>query len=219
MLNSRENFPDISFVDTDTERLVNSLIRGYEMFTGRTLFRGDPTRKFIEWIADIIIQERILIDEAAKRNVPRFADGEYLDSLADLFNHVERLQAVAARTTMRFHISIPLPGARIIPAGTRVTVNGEITFETTEAAHIKPGETFADAPAICQTVGIIGNGFVAGQITQVIDLYQFYSHAENITTSEGGADEESDEAFYDRMRDSFEAFSTAGSVGAYIFWV
>jgi hypothetical protein len=56
MLNSRENFPDISFVDTDTERLVNSLIRGYEMFTGRTLFRGDPTRKFIEWIADIIIQ-------------------------------------------------------------------------------------------------------------------------------------------------------------------
>ncbi|MCL1903983.1 MAG: phage tail tape measure protein [Oscillospiraceae bacterium] len=43
-------YPDINFVDTDTERLVNALIRGYEMIIGRTLFPGDPVRAFILWI-------------------------------------------------------------------------------------------------------------------------------------------------------------------------
>lgn len=71
MTESNRNYPNISFVDTDTETLVNSLIKSYGMFTGRTLYPADPTRLFILWIADIIIQERVIIDESAKQNVPR----------------------------------------------------------------------------------------------------------------------------------------------------
>ncbi|MCL1788864.1 MAG: hypothetical protein FWG33_00725 [Oscillospiraceae bacterium] len=65
-------FPEISFVDTNTERLVTALIRGYERIADRTLFPGDPVRLFILWIADIIIQERVIINESAKQNVPRY---------------------------------------------------------------------------------------------------------------------------------------------------
>jgi phage-related baseplate assembly protein len=42
---------------------------------------------------------------------------------------------------------------------------------------------------------------------------------ENITESEGGVDTENDPQFYERLRSSMESFSTAGSVGAYIYWV
>jgi len=215
--NSR-HFPDISFVDTDTERLVNNLIIAYERFTGRTLFPADPARLFILWIADIIMQERVIIDTSAKQNVPRYAEGVYLDSLAEIFKDTERVQAQPARTTFRFYISAAQLSAQTIPRGTRVTVDGDITFATTEAAVVPPGELYADAPAICQLVGEKGNRFVPGQITQIVDVFMFFDRVENITTSEGGADTEKDNAFYERLRDSMETFSTAGPLGAYIYW-
>lgn len=214
---SEKNYPDISFVDTDTETLVNSLIKSYELFTGRTLYPADPTRLFILWIADIIIQERVIINESAKQNVPRYAEGEYLDSIAEIFKDAYRLEAEAAKTTFRFNLSTALPTQQLVPQGTRVTVDGEITFETTENLYIEAGNLYGDVSAVCQTVGTTGNGFVPGQITQIIDLFPYFESVENITTSAGGAEEEEDEAFYERMRESMESFSTAGPAGAYIY--
>lgn len=223
-------YPDISFVDTNTETLVNNLIMSYEAFTGRTLYPADPARLFILWIADIIMQERIIINESAKQNVPRYAQGDYLDSLAEIFKDTERLQAQPATTILRFHISAVQPSAQVVPLGTRATINGEIIFETTETATIPPGELYADAAAKCITteidpttgkeitIGAKGNGFVAGQISQIVDLFPFYEKVANITTTDGGADKETDEAFYERLRDSMEAFSAAGPFGAYVYW-
>ena len=218
MRNSSRHYPDISFVDKDTERLVARLTASYELFTGRKLYPADPARLFILWIADIIMQERVIIDASAKQNVPRYAEGEFLDSLAEIFKDTDRLQAQPARTTFRFYISAPRISAQTIQRGTRVTVDGEITFETTEAVVVLHGGLYADAPAVCQTAGEIGNGFVPGQITQIVDVFTFFSRAENITTSEDGADTETDEAFYERMSNNMEAFSTAGPMGAYIYW-
>lgn len=217
MTDSKRNYPNISFVDTDTEKLVNSLIKSYEMFTGRTLYPADPTRLFILWIADIIVQERVIINESAKQNVPRYAEGEYLDSLAEIFKDTYRLQAQAAKTTFRFYLSTKLATQQLVPKGTRVTVDGKITFETMENLYIRAGELYGDIPAVCQIVGTIGNGFVPGQITQIVDLFPYYEKVENITTSGGGAETETDEAFYKRMRESMESFSTAGPMGAYIY--
>lgn len=223
-------YPDIRFVDTNTETLVNGLIMSYEKFTGRTLYPADPARLFIDWIADIILQERIIINESAKQNVPRYAEGDYLDSLAEIFKDTERLQAAPAETVLRFYISAAQPSAQTIPKGTRATIGGEITFETTEAATIKPGELYADAAAVCIsteinaetgaeiTIGAKGNGFVPGQISQIVDVFPFFQSVENITTTDGGADRETDKAFYERLRDSMETFSTAGPFGAYVYW-
>lgn len=223
-------YPDIRFADTDTETLVNGLIMSYEKFTGRTLYPADPARLFIYWIADIIVQERVIINESAKQNVPRYAEGDYLDSLAEIFKDTERLQATPAKTVLRFYISAAQPSAQTIPKGTRATINGEITFETSETATVKPGELYADAAAVCITteidpetgkeitIGTKGNGFVPGQISQIVDVFPFYQKVENITTTNGGANRETDKAFYERLRDSMESFSTAGPYGAYIYW-
>lgn len=230
MTDNARQYPDISFVDTDTEALVNRLIKAYELFTNRTLYPADPARLFILWIADIIMQERVIIDTAAKQNVPRYAEGIYLDSLAEIFKDTPRIQPQAAWTTLRFYISAAQPSAQTIPSGTRATVDGEITFATEETVSIPPGAMYADARAVCIatepdpesgepiTIGEKGNGFTPGQITQIVDLYPFYEKVENITTSEGGADRETDKAFYERLSDSMETFSTAGPLGAYIYW-
>lgn len=217
MTQQNRGYPEISFVNTDTDTLVNALVKSYEKFTGRTLYPADPVQKFILWIADIIIQERILIDESAKQNVPRYAQGVYLDSLAEIFKDAYRLQPQAAATTFRFYLSTALPYQHLIPMGTRVAVDGNIVFETTEILYIDAGKQSGDVPAICQQVGEIGNGFVPGQITQLVDVFPYYDRVENITVSAGGAEQETDSAFYERMRESMESFSTAGPSGAYIY--
>ena len=217
MTETNRGYPEISFVNTDTDTLVNALVKSYEKFTGRTLYPADPVQKFILWIADIIIQERILIDESAKQNVPRYAQGVYLDSLAEIFKDAYRLQPQAAATTFRFYLSTALPYQHLIPIGTRIAVDGNIVFETTETLYIDAGKQSGDVPAICQQVGEIGNGFVPGQITQLVDVFPYYDRVENITVSAGGAERETDSAFYERMRESMESFSTAGPTGAYIY--
>ena len=211
-------YPDIHFVDTDTNTVVNALIQSYEAFTGRTLYPADPARLFILWVADIIIQERVNIDFSARQNVPRYAEGEYLDSLAELFKDAYRLEPEKAKTTLRFTLSIPLEVATIVPVGTRVTVDGEIIFQTTQALTIPAGDLFGDVEAECQTAGEIGNGFVPGQITKLVDIFPYFERVENITESAGGADRESDAAFYERIRESMETFSTAGPVGGYEYY-
>ncbi|MEG2513943.1 MAG: hypothetical protein RSA92_01285, partial [Bacteroidaceae bacterium] len=82
---SGRGYPKVTFVETDPEILINSLIAAYELMTSRTLYPASPERLFILWVADAIIQQRILIDESAKQNVPRYAKGVYLDSIAEIF--------------------------------------------------------------------------------------------------------------------------------------
>lgn len=218
MTSRNRSYPDISFVNSDTDTLVNALITSYEKIVCRKLYPADPTRNFILWIADIIIQERILINEAAKQNVPRYAEGIYLDSLAEIFKDTYRLQPKPATVTFRFYLSTVLPYKYLIPVGTRVAVDGNIVFETTENLYIEAGEYSGDVEAVCQTVGEIGNDFVPGQITQLVDVFQYYEKVENITISAGGAELESDDSLYERMRESMETFSTAGAVGAYEYY-
>lgn len=218
MSDNVRGYPNISFVDTDTETLVNALIRSYEKFTGRTLYPADPARLFVLWIADIIIQERVNIDFSAKQNLPRYAEGEYLDSIAEIFKDAYRLEPTAARTTFRFTLSIERDTATVIPAGTRLSAGEEILFSTLGALTIPAGELTGEIGAVCLTVGEIGNGFVPGQITKLVDIFPYYEKVENITESAGGTDQESDTAFYERMRESMETFSTAGPLGGYEYY-
>ena len=215
MTDNVRQYPNISFVDTDTETLVNALIRSYERFTGRTLYPADPARLFILWIADIIIQERVNIDFSAKQNLPRYAEGEYLDSIAELFKDVYRLEPEAARTKIKFTLSMERDTATVIPAGTRLSAGEEIVFETAEPLIIPAGSLTGEVAAVCQTTGEIGNGFIPGQITKLVDIFPYFQKAENTTESAGGADWESDAAFYARIRESMETFSTAGPLGGY----
>ena len=221
-------YPDIEFVETDAEIIESNMIALYEEMVNKELraqgkrqsykvYPGSPERLFIAWCAAIIIQQRVLINETAKKNVPRYARGEYLDSLAELFKDIERLPATPALAKFRCYISAAQNQSVIVPKGTRITFDGEVTFETTEELEIKAGETYGDVNGKCQTAGVVGNGLAPGQVKEIVDVYDYYLKAENLTKTEGGAEEEEDASYYERMRESMESFSTAGPVNGYIY--
>ncbi|GHV32325.1 hypothetical protein FACS18949_02860 [Clostridia bacterium] len=211
-------YPEVQFVDTDIEKLVAAMVEGFRHLTGRTLYPADPERLFILWIASIIVQERVKIDYSAKQNIPRFAEGVFLDSIGEFYGDVQRLQPIAAKTTLRFFLSAVQTSAQTIPQGTRVSVDGKITFATERPLTISPGSLYGDMTAECLIIGAEGNGFAEGQISQIVDVYPYYESVGNITPSAGGADMETDDHYYYRMRESLNAYSTAGPVGAYVYF-
>ena len=221
----KREYPDIEFVETDTETIENSLIAlwelMYEKMTGKKkkVYPASPERLYIAYTAAIIVQQRIIINETAKKNVPRYANGKYLDSLGELFKDTFRLPEARATAIFRFHISEPQPQSVIVPQGTRINFDGEIVFSTTEELEIHAGDTYGDVLGECQTAGIVGNNISTGQIKEIMDTYDFYWKVENITRTAGGADKESDQSYYERLRESMEGFSTAGPVGGYIYHV
>lgn len=216
--NIPSNLPEVEFVDTDTEALVNKLIAGYEEITGRTLYPADPVRAFILWLASIIIQERVGINESAKQNLPRYAEGENLDSLSEIFHNTYRLEPTAATTTLGFYITTTLEEDYIITDELEVTVDGVINFATTGYLIFKAGENYAEVGAICQSAGTIGNGFTPGQVSKLVsDEFLYFKEVANTTTTAGGSEEESDTAFYNRMRESEESYTTAGPRGSYAY--
>ena len=212
---NERNFPDVEFVETDTEALVDEVQALYEEEYGRKLHPADPVNQLIMWFCSILSQERSMMNIAAKRNLPRYAEGEYLDSLAEIFYGVERQEAAPAGCTMRFTLSEELERDVTITAGTEVTPDGEIVFATTEALTIPAGESYGDVTAECTTAGTAGNGFAAGSINGLIDQVAYVAAVENISASSGGTEIESDDAFYYRMREIYEGMSTAGTAGAY----
>ena len=221
---AERTYPDIQFLETDTETIENSMIALYELMmqqAGREdykMYPASPERVFIAWCASIVVQQRVLIDETAKKNVPRYAQGEYLDSLAELFKDIERLPATPAVAMFRCYISEAQQQSVIIPKGTRITFDGTITFATMDELEIPAGSTYGDVQGECQTAGVVGNNLAAGQIKEIVDVYDYYLKVENTSKSTGGADRESDDDYYYRMRESMESFSTAGPIGGYVYF-
>ncbi|SDD90010.1 baseplate assembly protein [Sporomusa acidovorans] len=211
------NLPSISFVDTDAANIEASVITMYEAIAGRTLAQGDPVRLFLQAVAMIIIQQRVLINDSAKQNLLAYAKDDKLDHLGVLVG-VPRLDASAAETTIRFNLSTAQPQVVTIPAGIRGTTPNGVVFQVSNPVTVPIGDLYGDAPAECLTAGEIGNGYVPGQINQLVDPLPWIQSIANITESEGGADRELDDPYRERIRLAPESFSVAGPDGAYRFW-
>ncbi len=209
---------DHKFVQTDSAAVLSTLIAKYEELTGRTLLPADPDRVFISWVADVIIQERSLLNFAANQNIPSRAVGSHLDALGEFIYNLKRPTAKPSECTIKFTITEPRDTAVSIPIGTRVTDTAQkMTWKTDEDAVVPIGETETLVHAVCVTEGIVGNGYVAGQICKLVDAdnVEFFSSCANVDISSGGSDKADDSGYYELMRQSLEAYSTAGPRGAY----
>lgn len=212
------SLPDIDFIEVDAEKITNDIIAVYEALAERSLYPGDPIRLFLTALAQIIIQQRVLINQTALKNLLRYASGDVLDHMG-AFYKVPRLEAQAARTTQQFVLSAALSTATLIPAGTRVGPAGGngLFFETTEPLEIPAGALTGTVEALCTTSGVIGNGFLPGQVNALIDPIPFVQSVSNLTTTSGGADRETDDSYRERIHNAPESFSVAGPDGAYRF--
>ena len=204
------------FIELDAEALEREITAKYETLTGGTVRAASPESLFIKWIVSVLIQERAMANDIANQNVPSRATGENLDALGELFFVTSRPEAKPAYCTMRFQISEAQDVAILVPAGTRVTDADQTLFwETVEDAVVPIGETNVETRVNCQTPGAVGNGWKAGSLNTIVDVFDYYTACTNVTQTDGGSDELTDDEYYELMMASLEAYSTAGAVGSY----
>ncbi|MCM3632925.1 baseplate assembly protein [Paenibacillus camelliae] len=211
------DLPDINFIDVDAEQIINAVITTYEALSDRKLHPADPVRLFLLSQANIIIQQQLLINQAAKQNLLRYASDDILEHIGAL-TETSRLQATAAIDTVRFILSTPQTSAMPIPLGTRVTPGNSIYFETVELAEIAAGDISVDVKVQCTTTGTLGNGYLPGQINTLVDPLPFTTSVANLNGSSGGTDIETDDNYRERIYTSPSRFSVAGPSGAYEYW-
>jgi phage-related baseplate assembly protein len=208
---------DINFCTTDTTAIRDSIIEIYQAISGRSLGLADPIRLFLYSVADIIVQQRVIINNGLKQNLLYYATGDNLDHLGYLVD-TDRLEASKAVTTLKITLSAPINKNVIIPAGTRVSTSDNYVFATDRDIVITPGNTEGFVDATAAEAGEKYNDYVTGMICRIIDPIAYVDSIVNITKSEGGADEESDEAYRNRIHEAPESFSNAGSSGAYRYY-
>lgn len=208
--------PLYQFVDTDTTKLEAALVDAYEAIVGHSAQPSSPERIFIAWVASIILQERVYLNHAGNQNIPSRAEGANLDALGELFYQHTRPAATSSTVTMRFNISEAQTSAVLIPKGTRVSNGQNMFWATVEDRYIAAGQTYGDVTAECMTAGTAGNGYLAGQIATIVDVFDYYTSCTNLTESGGGSDAPTDDEFYEQLRQSEDNYSTAGPKGGYI---
>lgn len=211
----RWGFPDINFIEIDSEKIKTDIITGYEAVAKRSLAAGDPIRLFLLSIADRFIDALNNANIAGQQNLLTYAQAGNLDALGVLLS-AERLDASPAMTTFQFTLTGALNTDLIIPQGFEVT-NGIVIFATDKELVIPAGEVYGSMSATCTTAGVIGNDYLQGQITTIVKPMAYLQSATNTTVTSGGADAEGDEAYAERLRLATDSFSVAGPAAAYEF--
>lgn len=208
---------DISFVTVDAQEIQNQLIRDFEQALGVVFYPGDERRVFLQQQVQVLVGLWGTINETAKQNLLRYAQGAVLDALAELTG-VTRLAAQPARVQLRYTLSDARPQAVVIPLGTRVTPDGALYFASTQQLTIPSGQLSGDVLAQATAAGESHNGFAPGQITGIVDPVAYVASVTNTDSSSGGTDAESDDSLRERCRISPASFSSAGPEKAYIYW-
>lgn len=217
MAETLPKLPDIVFVNSDAQTVINALMQSYEEVTGRKLADGDPVRLWLLGVAYVIQQFKAENNTAAKNNLLYFASDAFLDYIGQLRN-TARLEAEPARDRLRWSLSASRLVPTTIPKGTRVTSDNELYWQTEQALVIPAGQLHGVVPCVSMTAGVAGNVIQPGQLTTIVDPVAYVASVTNLDGGQGGRDREDAEAYRYRLYMAPASFSVAGPVDAYKFW-
>jgi len=219
-----QSVPEVSFIEGLSleevrDQILEDYTSKYQEITGEgvTLAPADPVRLVLLTFAQQFYQGLQFIDWAGKKNLLKYAHGEWLDNLA-ANKGVIRKSAEYATTTLRFGIQNARTSATSIPAGTRASNLAGVYFMTTQYGEIPAGSTSVDIPAAALEAGEVANGMPAGAINHIVDPLPYISTVSNVTITAGGAAQESDDDLTERVFMFPSSYSTAGAEAAYIYW-
>lgn len=207
----------IKFIDENIDNIEIALKEGYQEIMGVTIKDGDPINDFIGWVTYIFTIVKNDINYTGRMNLLRYAEKEYLEAIGELVG-VERIQEKGAKATIKYTFSKIFPSVVTIPKGHKVAA-GNLYFEADENIELKIGEKEIAGIVTCLTPGIIGNDLQLGEINTVVDDIPFLLSVTNTSVSSGGVDQEDDANLRERIKLKPTAFSTAGPVAAYKYYV
>lgn len=210
---------EIMFIKTDAKEVHDLVLEELENGVGEPLYGGDERRIYGEALAQVIVTTYNAVNDACRQRLLRYARGTVLDALGEN-RDVERLSPTPATTTLRFGVSEPVPANIVIPAGLRVTGDFVRYFLTDSTVVLYAGALSVEVTATAEEGGIDYNDIAPGTIETIVDVSEvpLIDYVTNTETTEGGADEESDEAYRERIRAAENRLSTAGPPHAYKYW-
>lgn len=218
------NLPDVSFIADRTQaQIADEMIADYMLYmqdtTGETaeLPLADPRRLILLAAADMLHQLFQCVDKAGREDLLKYATGAALDHLAAV-KKITRTPAQRASLTMEFSLTAARTSATGVPAGTRVSDQGENYFATDEYFEIPAGELSASVSATAVTAGAAANGIPAGAVNMLVDQTPYIASVANTDASAGGAEVESDDDLTRRIYLAPLSWSVAGPSGAYEYW-
>lgn len=219
------NLPEISFIEGITyEGILDQMVADYEKYYGEQTGRkivlrpGDKDHIHLRIDAGQYFQMYNQLDYAAKMNLLKYSTGDFLKHLG-AFKKTFIQEPRAAVCTVRFTLSGVRKEVIYIPQGTRITAGDGVYFATDEYAEVSAGAAYVDIDCTCETAGDVGNDYAPGQLEIIVDPVPYVESAANITKSEGGSGEESEESFRERIFLAPSAYSVAGPSDAYEYWV
>lgn len=205
------------YIEVDAETIIDEMVAYHEGQTGNTLQPAQVERLLFSGWANREALLRSQVQAAAIQNLISFATEPVIDYLG-LFHDVERLDAQEAEVTIVFSL-ISGHGGVTIPSGTRVgSSDGQAVFETQGDIIVPAVDLTATAVCVSVTGGQDFNGYIAGQINNILDPQAYLTGAVNTDTSAGGSNRETDDQLRNRIRLAPDSFGTAGSRNAYKYW-
>ncbi|WP_297406449.1 baseplate J/gp47 family protein [uncultured Cetobacterium sp.] len=208
----------IKLINGDAHEIYNEAIKLHEEVTGIKLTPADEKAHIYSTLSMVLGDILYEMNDIALQNYLPFAQGERLDLKGTIFgNRAKRLEASSAKVIMECHISEKIERNVFIQKGTRF-IHGENIFYSLEEGLIPIGETKTTVLAQAEKIGDIGD-ILSGEITQIIDRYDYYESCTNPQAVSKGGDKENDEKYRKRLEELPESFTSAGSEGSYKFWV
>lgn len=211
------NLPEPQFIERDVNKITQEWIALYEQKTGKTLQPAQIERILIDVGVYRESLLRIGIQEAAKQNLVNYATYPMLDYLGELVG-VKRIDAKFSKTIFKFILDEPLTFDYTIASDIEIeSKDGKVIFKTLKAVILPKDQLFIEIEGEAQTAGIIGNGYLPGEINNLITPIPYLTEVFNTTESSGGAELEDNDPYRERIKQAPEQFSNAGSRGAYRF--
>jgi len=207
----------IQFVDDSVDTALADAINDYQSISGRTLGNADPEMLLINAFAYRMAKIRTQINYVGNQNLIANATGAALDELAAKFD-VFRLDPSAAEVAILFTTVAGAP-TLVIAAGTQIkSQDGLVLFATNADLTILTGAITGTVDATCTTPGVIGNGYLSGMVSIIVDPQPFVTTASNTSTTTGGSDAETDDQLRIRIPLASSTFSVAGPYDGYVYW-
>lgn len=206
---------EIHYLTYDPDAIWDAMIDAYLDAGGDVLYPGDEKEMLMRGVQGIIMQAFAGIDNALRMDTLRYAVGEYLDIYGQKRN-CYRIQAekATANVTLTFRAT-GSPG--VIPAGTPLTADGSVIYETAEDIAYTGYAGSQTADIVCTEAGAKGNGLTAGSEMQLL-VPPEDDNVTNITVNadaEGGQNEEDDDTYRARIQTYGLAAATTGTSEMY----
>lgn len=210
---------EINFIETDAKVISDTVLEELENGVNEPLYPGDERRITGEALAQVIVTVYNTVNDRCRQRLLRYARGSVLDALGEN-RDVTRFTPTFATTTLRFGVSEPVASNIIIPAGLRVTGDFEHYFVTDSTAVLYAGALEVEVTATAESGGVQYNDIAPGVLSKIVDVSEvpLIDYVTNIDVTEGGGDEEGDEAYRERIREAENRLSTAGPAKAYKYW-